>query len=79
MKFAKLEGTGNDFIIIDPREEGDWRVLAREMCRYHFGIGADGMILVLQSGSPAVQRLAKADFRMRIFNADGSEAEMCGN
>ena len=72
MKFTKMQGTGNDFILVDAREvEGDWPRLAMAMCRRHFGVGADGLILVLDS--------KVADFRMRIFNADGSEAEMCGN
>lgn len=72
MKFTKMQGTGNDFIIIDARElERDWPRLAVAMCERHFGVGADGLILVLDS--------KVADFRMRIFNADGSEAEMCGN
>ena len=72
MKFTKMQATGNDFIVVDARELGaDWPRLAIAMCRRHFGVGADGLILVLPSGV--------ADFRMRIFNADGSEAEMCGN
>jgi diaminopimelate epimerase len=72
MKFTKMQGTGNDFILIDAHElERDWPCLAMVMCRRHFGVGADGLILVLDS--------KVADFRMRIFNADGSEAEMCGN
>ena len=72
MKFTKMQGTGNDFILVDAREmECDWPRLAVAMCERHFGVGADGLILVLKS--------KVADFRMRIFNADGSEAEMCGN
>lgn len=71
--FTKWQGCGNDFILIDARMEGiaNHRDLAVRLCDRHYGIGADGLILVLPSG--------KADFRMRIFNADGSEAEMCGN
>ena len=71
--FTKWQGCGNDFILIDDRTEGivDPADLAVRLCDRHYGIGADGLILVLPSG--------KADFRMRIFNADGSEAEMCGN
>lgn len=71
--FTKWQGCGNDFILIDDRMEGiaNHRDLAVRLCDRHYGIGADGLILVLPSG--------KADFRMRIFNADGSEAEMCGN
>ena len=72
MKFAKLEATGNDFIIIDVRgEQGDWGALARETCRYHFGIGADGLIVLRHSST--------CDFGVSFFNSDGSEAEVCGN
>ncbi|MCX8126861.1 MAG: diaminopimelate epimerase, partial [Dehalococcoidia bacterium] len=72
MKFYKLQGTGNDFIIIDGRGiKRDWSRLARKLCDRHFGIGADGLIVILPS--------KKADLRMRIFNYDGSEAETCGN
>lgn len=71
MNFVKMQGTGNDFVLVRPQEEQDWPTLARVMCDRHYGIGADGLILVLPS--------AVADFRMRIFNPDGSEAEMCGN
>src|SRR5436305_6275285 len=75
MKFTKMHGLGNDFVMVDSHaerlRESDYPALTRATCDRHFGIGADGMILVLPSQS--------ADFRMRIFNADGSEAEMCGN
>ena len=74
MKFSKLQATGNDFILIDTPTgpgEGDWGALARAMCDRHFGIGADGLILVQDS--------TIADLKMRIFNSDGSEAEVCGN
>jgi diaminopimelate epimerase len=72
MKFTKMQATGNDFVFLDAFEmEKDWPDLARAMCRRRFGIGSDGLILVLLSD--------KADFRMRIFNPDGSEAEACGN
>jgi len=74
MKFSKLQATGNDFILVDtltgPRE-GDWGELARAMCDRHFGIGADGLILVQDS--------TIADLKMRILNSDGSEAEVSGN
>lgn len=71
--FTKWQGCGNDFILMDDRMEGiaNPRDLAVRLCDRHYGIGADGLILVLPSG--------QADFRMRIFNTDGSEAEMCGN
>jgi diaminopimelate epimerase len=72
VNFVKLQGTGNDFILIDARElERDWPVLAREMCPRHFGVGADGLLLLLPSKT--------ADLRLRMFNPDGSEAEACGN
>lgn len=72
-KFEKWQGCGNDFIIIDSR--ADNKIFSAEktveLCDRHFGIGADGIIYVLNSEI--------ADVRMRIFNADGSEPEMCGN
>jgi len=73
LRFTKMHGLGNDFVIIVPAQVGDhpWPELARRMCDRHFGIGADGLILVLPS--------TIGDFRMRMFNPDGSEAEMCGN
>ena len=73
MKFTKWQGTGNDFVIVNGFEETivDYSAKAIELCDRHFGIGADGLILVLPS--------AIADFRMRIFKSDGGEAEMCGN
>ncbi|MBN2518290.1 MAG: diaminopimelate epimerase [Candidatus Altiarchaeota archaeon] len=72
--FTKMHGTGNDFILVDCRSSvpfSDIPEAARRLCHRRFGIGADGLILILKS--------SKADSRMRIFNADGSEAEMCGN
>jgi diaminopimelate epimerase len=74
MKFSKLQATGNDFILVDNltgSREGDWGELARAMCDRHFGIGADGLILMWDS--------TIADLKMRIFNSDGSEAEVSGN
>jgi diaminopimelate epimerase len=72
MDFTKLHGTGNDFVVVDARAlDGDWAALATRVCDRHFGVGADGLILAAPS--------ARADIRMRIFNADGSEAEMSGN
>lgn len=72
MRFTKMQATGNDFVVIDARRaERDWPGMARSLCHRRFGIGADGLILVLDS--------SRADFRMRIFNPDGSEAETCGN
>ena len=74
MKFSKLQGTGNDFILVDALTRSgrrDWGELARAMCDRHFGIGGDGLILA--------QNSANADLKMRIFNSDGSEAEVSGN
>ena len=71
MKFAKMQATGNDFVLIEAGEERDWSSLAQAMCQRHFGVGADGLIILLPS--------AVADLRMRMFNPDGSEAEACGN
>ncbi len=73
MKFWKYSSTGNDFILIDNRlpKNLNWPEMARSCCHRRFGIGADGLILLESS--------QKADFRMVIYNADGSEAEMCGN
>lgn len=80
MNFVKLQATGNDFVLIDVREpqsndarglERDWSAVARDMCHRHFGVGADGLLLVLPSET--------ANVRLRMFNPDGSEAEACGN
>ena len=71
-KFEKWQGCGNDFIIIDRADnEVESPEKIRQLCDRHFGIGADGVIYVQSS--------TKAATRMRIFNADGSEPEMCGN
>ncbi len=77
LSFVKLEGLGNDFVLLDlldrPPEAGPdlFPSLARTLCDRHFGVGADGLLLLLPSGC--------ADFSMRIFNPDGTEAQMCGN
>lgn len=73
MLFSKMHGLGNDFIVIDARgkEDIDYNSLAKRMCHRYIGVGADGLLLVLDSDV--------ADIRMRIINSDGSEAEMCGN
>ncbi len=73
MKFTKMQGAGNDYVYINglefvpecPEE------LAKKISNRHFGVGSDGLVVILPSEG--------CDFRMRIFNADGSEAEMCGN
>lgn len=70
---TKMHGTRNDFVLVDERTEriSDFSQFARAVCDRRTGIGADGVLVILPSAS--------GDVRMRIFNADGSEAEMCGN
>ena len=72
MNFTKMQGAGNDFILVEANGvQQDWSQAAIAMCDRRFGIGADGLLLV----SPS----ATAHFQMRVFNPDGSEAEACGN
>lgn len=73
MKFTKMNGLGNDFIVVAGEQQlpGNAPELAIELCNRFFGIGADGLVYILPSDI--------ADFRMRIINSDGSEAEQCGN
>ncbi len=72
MKFAKMHGAGNDFVVLETDDTTrDWAQTAIAVCDRHFGIGSDGLLLVLPS--------QKADCRMRMFDPDGSEAEACGN
>ena len=71
MKFYKLQATGNDFVLIQAGDDDDWATLACQICLHHYGVGADGLIVVQPSD--------EADVRMRLFNPDGSEAEACGN
>jgi diaminopimelate epimerase len=74
VEFTKYQGAGNDYLFIDARyEQKDWPALAKVMSDRHFGIGADGIIIA------APPETSAAPVRMRIFNADGSEGEMCGN
>src|SRR2546422_9850642 len=74
MRFTKMQGAGNDYIYVDcitqpfPRDPAN---LSRRMSDRRFGVGGDGLILICPS--------EVADARMRMYNADGSEAEMCGN
>ncbi len=74
MHFAKLHGAGNDYVFVDGFETtiADPASLARRLSDRHFGVGADGLILCLPPAEGG-------DVRMRMFNADGSEGEMCGN
>ncbi len=72
MEFTKMHGLGNDFLIFDDDGMGtDYSALAKKLCCRRLSVGADGIMVVLPS--------LCADIRMRIINADGSEAEMCGN
>ena len=73
MRFVKMHGIGNDFIVVDAihNEIHDPAALARRLCARRFGVGADGLILMVPSD--------RGDAMMRIFNSDGSEPEMCGN
>lgn len=75
LKFTKMQGLGNDYVYIDCYSEnvnlGNISDLAKFMSNRHFGVGGDGIILICKSSI--------ADFKMRMFNFDGSEAEMCGN
>jgi diaminopimelate epimerase len=77
VKFTKMQGSGNDFILIDDREERipeqKKEELARVLCRRKFSVGADGVLFICKPTTSSY------DVRMRVFNADGSEAEMCGN
>jgi diaminopimelate epimerase len=72
IKFTKLQSAGNDFVLVEAGGDSrDWAQLARDMCRRSYGVGADGLLLLLPS--------EVADIGMRVINADGSEAEACGN
>jgi diaminopimelate epimerase len=76
IKLSKMQGIGNDFILADDRNssilrETDYSSLAKKLCHRRFGLGADGLILAVSSKTH--------DIGFRIFNSDGSEAEMCGN
>lgn len=74
MDFTKMHGLGNDFVVVNVFEQvlpADPAALARRVCDRRLGVGADGLVLLLPS--------AVSDLRMRIFNPDGSEPEMCGN
>src|SRR6202790_581628 len=74
LRFTKMNGAGNDFVLIDNRSD-HYKFSPQKialLCDRHRGVGADGLLL---AESPT----GKADFRMRYFNSDGGEAEMCGN
>ena len=73
MRFTKMQGLGNDYLYVYCTEDQipDPPALARRISDRHFGVGSDGLVMILPCD--------EADFRMRMFNADGSESEMCGN
>src|SRR3954469_20872977 len=74
LRFVKMNGAGNDFVMLDNRR-GDIRLERQQIakiCDRHRGVGADGVLLIEPASNGA-------DFRMRYYNADGGEAEMCGN
>ncbi len=71
INFTKMVAAGNDFIVVKDKLAGNLSAKARLLCDRKFGIGADGLLLL--------SKCSGADFSMRIFNADGSEAQMCGN
>ncbi len=74
MRFTKMHGAGNDYVYVncfEPVELGDVPELARQISDRHFGVGGDGLVLICPS--------ERGDARMRMYNADGSESEMCGN
>jgi len=72
MKFTKMHGAGNDFLLIESEDKRrDWSKLAIAMCERHYGIGADGLLVILPS--------AAHDFQMRVINSDGSDGGISGN
>lgn len=73
LEFYKMQAAGNDYVYVDARglDLGDISKLAIGISDRHFGVGSDGLVLILDS--------QVADYKMRMFNADGSEAQMCGN
>ena len=74
IEFIKMEGAGNDYVYLDLLKDSydvDFSDLSKKIADRHFGVGGDGLVLMMES--------READYRMRMFNADGSEAEMCGN
>ena len=73
MRFTKVQGAGNDFVLVetDNATGQDWSKLAIAMCCRRFGVGSDGLLLLMPSKA--------ADFEMRMYNPDGSAAEACGN
>jgi len=75
LDFTKMHGAGNDFVVLDGLEQElpELETLARQLCDRHFGVGADQLLVVREATA------READFRMEIYNADGSQVEMCAN
>ena len=77
LQFTKMHGIGNDYVYVDTFEQSEpaqgWPALAQKIADRRFGVGGDGLILIEKGTSPG------AKGRMRMFNSDGSESEMCGN
>lgn len=71
MHFTKMQSAGNDYVVVEATNHCDWSQLVQVVCDRHFGVGCDSLLVLLPS--------KKAHFRMRVFDTDGSEAEMCGN
>jgi diaminopimelate epimerase len=72
IEFRKVHGAGNDFILVaDPRDDHDWKALAKRLCVRQTGIGADGLIVS--------QHSAASEYTVWCYNPDGSVATMCGN
>jgi diaminopimelate epimerase len=72
LKFTKMQGAGNDFVLVESGKDAvDWREFSKAVCDRHYGVGADGLLVLMPSDI--------ADIKMRIFNADGSEPDICGN
>ena len=73
MKFTKMHGAGNDYVYVNGFEyDLDWKHISQNVSDRHKGIGSDGLIVVCPPSNDS-------DLKMRMFNADGSEGEMCGN
>lgn len=75
MNFVKMQGLGNDFIIVDFQENINYSSLSKKMCDRHFGIGADGLIVT----NPTKMQTKESDCSWYIYNSDGTQAQMCGN
>ena len=89
IQFTKMHGLGNDFVFVDGRrfKVANWKTTAKSLCDRRFGVGADQVLVLAAPRSTALadarggsqEKSRKADFKMRIFNADGGEVGMCGN